>query len=143
MTDSSTTRQKSVSFQSILYIYEYTAVADPETKSKLYYTDHELKMMKIKAKSMRLEQHIQEQQLQLAILIKQNSELLSFQLKTSFAAKSTGLPKRPVTPDEEIESILYSRTPSLTGIVKRPITPDDELEAFPSNKRMRFLPVAE
>lgn len=146
MTSSTTTNKKTVSFDCVVDMYEYSPITDSGTKSKLYYTDHELKMMKIEAKSMVLERYIQEQQLQLARIMKQNSELISCQLKTTDEQTTTSISvvKRPVTPDEEIESIWNCNTHSIEKqLNKRPVTPDYEIESVQSNKRMRFLPVPE
>mmetsp|Transcript_30777 Transcript_30777/g.46679 ORF Transcript_30777/g.46679 Transcript_30777/m.46679 type:complete len:152 (-) Transcript_30777:220-675(-) len=140
-------RQSRVSFHHILDIHEYTPLTDSETKSKLYYTDHEIKMMKIEAKSSALERRIQKQQLKLATLMKQNCELLSLQFNFSDAPIPSGLNalKRPVTPDSEIGTNSNSGTNFSTKktLIERPVTPDHELDLVRSSKRMRFLPVAE
>mmetsp|Transcript_10852 Transcript_10852/g.15998 ORF Transcript_10852/g.15998 Transcript_10852/m.15998 type:complete len:139 (+) Transcript_10852:181-597(+) len=132
-----------VSFQSIVEIHEFATVSDAQTKSKLYYTEHELKIMKIEAKSMVLERYIQQKQAQLEKLLKQNSQLISSQQSTFVATPPLlTLTKRPVTPDQELLSDSVSTSTEKT-IVKRPVTPDQDMESVRSNKRMRFLPVSE
>lgn len=137
--------QSRVSFHHVLDIHEYTRITDSETKSKLYYTDHDIKMMKIEAKSSALERNIQKQQLKLAKLMKQNCELISLQLKYSDAPIPSNLNvlKRPVTPDSEMSSDSGSTFATKKTPIKRPLTPDHELDSVRSSKRMRFLPVAE
>lgn len=91
-----TRKPKAVSFQSFVTVRKYTPVTDPEMKNQLYYSERDLKEIKIEAKRMIMEYKMHKKQ-QLLALSRRN------QCQTSLALK------RPVAPGQVFDETSNKR----------------------------------